>query len=185
MKIAEGLILLPRLEAKVDELRKARQAASTVSYDELKKEEILVKPEVSVYDLTEQINGVCKVIRELKRFISYANTTNTIAWELDDAKEIFLGEGVTLLNQMEKGQDYLTNLGNIKTTSKVIDPYSGGRLSSSTGPSQWAYKEITEASFDTKIYKAKAEQNQKGIAKLKALVQAKNWEVEIPFEYEG
>ena len=118
MKLAETLLLLPELVKTLSVLRDERESVSTITYDESKGKDSIVSHEKTVCDITDEINKVSGQIRTLKKLISKANIDYNISWEIDGSTEITLNEAITLIQQMQVGQNYLNSLARIKTTSR-------------------------------------------------------------------
>jgi hypothetical protein len=179
MKLADALMLVPKLESQINDLRRKRNEVSTLSFDESQGQDSAEKHDLTVCEITDMIMKISKAVRDLKRNIAIANVTNFIDWETEDgAEKLTVAEAMTLRRQMDEGQTWLEALAKVKTSSKVVDP-AGSRFNSTTGPSTWSYKEVTVATFDVPKYKKLSEQNKKASMKLNSLIQSSNWAIDI------
>lgn len=177
MKIAEVLLLLSDKEKEMYTLINERKVASTISYKKDEGVTSVERPERSVDELTTMIEKLSKDIRKLRLEVSKANVNTVVEWQVD-GERITLGEAINLIKQMRNTLPAVNALSQLKTNTRFVDPNPYYNRNSANAVDR-SYEEITEPTFDTKIYKAKAEKLTREIRALESVIQTVNWAVDI------
>lgn len=178
--LAEARLILETKEKELRTLFDRREECKTNTYKKINgaKELTHEEHEFSVDDLSNQIETSKKEIRKLRLLTTVANVQAKVDFVVED-ETITLQEAIYLIKQYRDELPYLEELGELKSFSEFIDP----TLRFAQNAVDRSYEQVTEPTFDTKLYRKKAQKIQKLITKLELAITKTNFTeyVEVDF----
>jgi HD superfamily phosphohydrolase len=177
--LAEARLILDNKEAELKTLFQRRKDCRLNIYkkNEDKKELLHEEHEFTVDDLTKDIERLKKEIRKLRLVTTKANIDSNVDFTVDGEK-ISLQEAIYLIKQYREELPVLKDMGEIKTTSTIVDPTP--RYGQSTVDR--SYEQLTEPTYNTKEYRKKAEKLEFLITKLEIAINQANYNTTVEIE---
>ena len=166
--LAEALPLRVQLSRKLHVLRSERESASKVvliSEDDPNLENLL--PARTMGEVSEEIRCVINDYILLDQLISTLNVTTVVEWK---------GNDVTILAAINTAKEYRKELASLKDfgarqkVQRNSNPYRSEPVNS-----------ITKMLYDPKIAKEQADELEKFLTRLSAIIEKKNHQVEFEF----
>lgn len=180
MSLAEVRLILENKESELKTLFQRRSDSLMNVYKKAdgKKELMHEEHEFAVDELTERIEKLKKEIRKLRLCSATANVNTLVDFTVDGDK-ITLQEAIYLIKQYREEVPVLRKMGEMKTTSQLVDPL---RFSSNSNIDR-TYEEIKEPTYDTKKYRKEAEKMEKLITKLELAINKANLTTEVDVDF--
>jgi hypothetical protein len=158
--LAEVLPIRASMGKRLQELEEERMQNSTVTTP---KGEIVVFPDRTVDQITEEINELRADIRELDFAILEANMNNRVEW---DGEEITIMQAISIVKDMRSELKEIRRLA--RTQKEVVE--------------RWGDSAVTRATFDPEAYRKKAERLERQANKLSSMIDRANFDVMIDID---
>jgi hypothetical protein len=180
MSLAELRLVLENKEKELMTLLQRRNECLVNVYKKTNgnKELMHEKHEFTVDELTQKIAEVRKAIRKLRLCSTIANVNTLVDFTVDGEKTT-LQEAIFLIKQYRVEAENFRTMSEKKATSKIVDPL----CFSSNSNVDRSYEEITEPTYNTKLYREKAEKLEKLITKLELAINKANLTTEVEVDF--
>lgn len=177
--LAEARLILDNKEAELKTLFQRRKDCRLNIYKkkDTSKELTHEEHEFTVDELTDKIETLKKDIRKLRLVTTRANIDSDVDFTVDGEK-IKLQEAIYLIKQYRDELPVLKDMGEVKTTSTIVDPTP--RFGQSTVDR--SYEQLTEPTYNTKDYRKKAEKLEFLITKLEIAINQANYNTFVEIE---
>lgn len=179
MTLAEVRLILDNKEQELRDVFSKRNEVQINTYKKTDsvKELTHSEHEFSVDDLTAKADTLQKEIRILRLLLAKHNVNTLVDFTMDGEK-VSLQEAIYLVKQYRENLPHLKYMGELKTTSRLVDP--GSRFIQQAVDR--SYEEVKEPTFDTKKYRETAKKIEVLITKLEIAINQANYNTTIDLE---